>query len=86
MFTTAQAVGTYVVKGDNPQSIQEDISAAVDIAHQQAMKDGQHGILVTGLGSGSFTVARTKKVPYGTTQESCQMISGQRRFGQVPES
>lgn len=78
MITTTQAGGPYVVRGDNPQSIQEDISAAVDIARQQAMKDGRHGILVTRLGPGSFTVTLSKNVPYGTTQESCQMVSGQR--------
>lgn len=79
MITTVKAGSTYVVKGDNPRSIQEDLSSAVEIARHQAMKDGRHGILVTRLGLGYFTVALSTKVPYGTTQEACQMSSGQHR-------
>ncbi|WP_208786739.1 hypothetical protein [[Micrococcus luteus] ATCC 49442] len=86
MITTVQAGSAWHVKGDNPRSIQEDLSSAVEIARQQAMKNGQHGILVTRLGPGSFTVALSTKVPYGTTQESCQMTSRQRRLGPEPKS
>ncbi|MDP9888739.1 hypothetical protein LFT44_18950 [Arthrobacter sp. FW306-05-C] len=76
MITTVQAGSTYHVRGDNPWIIQEDLTAAVEIARHEAMKDGRQGILVTRLGPGSFTVALSTKVPYGTTQEFCQMKSG----------
>jgi hypothetical protein len=73
MITTLKAGSTYHVTGDTPQSIQENLDSAVDLARQQAMKDGRHGILVTRLGPASFTVALSAQVPYGTTQESCQI-------------
>jgi hypothetical protein len=73
MITTIIAGSTYHVTGDTPQSIQEDLDSAVKLARHQATKDGQHGILVTRLGPASFTVTLTAEVPYGTTQESCQI-------------
>lgn len=76
MITTVKAGSTYHVMGDNPWSIQEDLSAAVEMARHEAMKDRRQGILVTRLGPGSFTVALSTNVPYGITQESCQMKAG----------
>jgi hypothetical protein len=73
MITTLKAERTYYVTGDNPQSIQEDLDAAVELARQQAMEEHRHGILVTRLGTASFTVTLSDEVPYGTTQESCRI-------------
>lgn len=73
MITTLKAERTYYVTGDNPQSIQEDLDAAVELARQQAMEERRNGILVTRLGTASFTVTLSDEVPYGTTQESCQI-------------
>jgi hypothetical protein len=78
MIITFKAGSTYHVTGDNPQSIQEDLDSAVELARRQAMTDGRHGILVTRLGPASFTVTLSSKVPYGTTQESCQIRNVQR--------
>lgn len=78
MITTLKAGSTYRVTGDNPQSIQEDLNSAVELARHQAMQDGRHGILVTRLGPGSFTVALSAEVPYGTTQESCRIRTVER--------
>lgn len=73
MITTLIAGSAYRVTGDKPLSIQEDLDSAVQLASLQAMKDGLHGILVTRLGPTSFTVTLSSDVPYGTTQESCQI-------------
>jgi hypothetical protein len=75
MITTVKA-GTYRVTGDNAWSVQEDLSAAVEIARHKAMEDGQQGILGTRLGPGSFTVALSTKVPYGTIHQFCQKLTG----------
>lgn len=73
MINIIQAGRAYHVTGDNPQSIQEDLDSAVELARQQAVKDGRHGIMVTRLGPASFTVTLSAEVPYGITQESCQI-------------
>jgi hypothetical protein len=78
MITTIKAGSTYHVTGDNPESIQEDLNSADELARHQAMKDGQHGILVTRLGPASFTVTLSTEVPYGTTQEACQIRTERR--------
>jgi hypothetical protein len=78
MITTIKAGRSYHVTGDSPKSIQEDLDSAVELARQQAMKDGRHGILVTRLGPASFTVTLSAEVPCGTTQESCRIGTGQR--------
>jgi hypothetical protein len=79
MITTIQTGHTYHVTGDKPQSIQEDLDSAVELARHQATKDGGHGILVTRLGPGSFTVTVSADVPYGITQESCQIWTPRQR-------
>jgi hypothetical protein len=78
MIMTIKAGSAYHVTGDKPQSIQEDLNSAVELARHQAMQDGRHGILVTRLGPGSFTVALSAEVPYGVTQESCRIRTAQR--------
>jgi hypothetical protein len=78
MITTIKTGSTYHVTGDEPESIQEDLNSAVELARHHAMKGGRHGILVTRLGPASFTVALSAEVPYGITQESCQIRTDQR--------
>ncbi|RKO20424.1 hypothetical protein D7Z96_18820 [Pseudarthrobacter phenanthrenivorans] len=78
MITTLKAGSAYHVTGNTPQSIQEDLDSAVELARQQAMKDGRHGVLVTRHDPASFTVALSHEVPYGTTQEACQIRTVQR--------
>ncbi len=55
-------------------AIQDNLTAAVDAAREQAMLVGNHGIMITQHDFGSFTVALSPDVPYGQTRE-------QRRFG-----
>lgn len=77
MITTLKAGSVYHVTGDEPRSIQEDLDSCVELARHHAL-DGRHGILVTRLGPGSFTVALSAEVPYGVTQESCMIRTVQR--------
>lgn len=77
MITIIQAGCVYHVTGDKPASIQEDLDSAVELAFDEALNDGRHGILVTRLGPASFTGTSSTDVPYGTTQESCQIRTGQ---------
>lgn len=73
MITTSARGRTYHVTGDKPQLIEEDLNLAVELARQQAMEEGRHGVLVTRLEPASFTVTVSADVPYGITRESCQM-------------
>jgi hypothetical protein len=73
MITTTATGRTYHVTGHNPQLIEDDLNLAVELARQQAMEEGRHGVLVTRLEPGSFTVAVSADVPYGITRESCQI-------------
>jgi hypothetical protein len=56
------------VSADNPTDLYERLNAAVESAREDAIKQ-RHGILVTQLGFGSFTVAVSPDVPFGLTAE-----------------
>lgn len=71
MITTLNAGSAYHVTGGTPLLIQEDLDSAVELARRHAIQDGRHGIMVTRLGPGSFTVALSAEVPFGVTHESC---------------
>ncbi|MDQ6740241.1 MAG: hypothetical protein M3021_07720 [Actinomycetota bacterium] len=60
---------TLRVTVNDKANMDDEISAAVDMARENAMKDRQRGILVTREGLASFTVAVSDEVPYGITQE-----------------
>lgn len=53
----------------DPETVENDLNAAVEIAREQAMKERRHGILVTQHGYTSYTVAVCRDVPYGQTRE-----------------
>jgi hypothetical protein len=78
MITTTEPGRIYQVTGDNPQLVDGDLNAAVDLALEQATKEGRHGILVTRHTPASFTVAVSADVPYGMTQEWCQIRAPRR--------
>lgn len=60
----------YHVTGNQPHLIAQNLDTAEELALNQAIEsDGRHGILVTRHGPGSFTVAVSDEVPYGTTHE-----------------
>jgi hypothetical protein len=73
MILTSECGLVYRVTGEKPRLIDSDLNAAVDLALEHAMKGRRHGILVTRHSPASFTVAVSAKVPYGSTEESCQM-------------
>ncbi len=62
------------VTGQDPESLQNNLTAAVNEACELAMLIGGHGILVTQHDFNSFTVSLSPDVPYGQTWE-------QRSFG-----
>ena len=66
---TATTGHTYHVTADEPQLIAERLEAAERSAQERALREGDHGILVTRHGPTSFTVALSADVPYGITQE-----------------
>jgi hypothetical protein len=57
------------ITAHDPDTIENDLNAAVEIAREQAMKECSHGILVTQHGYTSYTVAVSRDVPYGQTRE-----------------
>jgi hypothetical protein len=73
MITATESGHIYHVTGDEPWLIDEDLRKAVELAQRRAMKEGRHGILVTRYSPGSFSVAVSADVPYGVTQESCEI-------------
>jgi hypothetical protein len=66
---TAATGPAYHVTADEPQLIAERLDAAEKLARERALREGNHGILVTRHGPTSFTVNLSPDVPYGTTQE-----------------
>lgn len=57
------------VTGDQAPQIHEDLNGAVDRAINQAIKVGQHGVLVTQHSHTFYTVMLSRDVPYGQTHE-----------------
>lgn len=64
------------VTGQDPDSLQDNLTAAVNEACALAMRLGRHGIMVTQHDFNSFTVRLSPDVPYGQTWE-------QRKFGKT---
>lgn len=64
--------GVLEVTANDPATIENDLNTAEQIVRAQAMREGRHGILVTQHGYTSFTVAVSRDVPYGLTQERRQ--------------
>jgi hypothetical protein len=56
------------VTADDPDTLENDLNAAVEMAREHAMKECRHGILVTQHGYSSYTVAVTRYVPCGQTR------------------
>lgn len=57
------------VTAHDPDTVENDLNAAEEIAREHAMKDCRHGILVTQHGYTTYTVAVSRDVPYGQTLE-----------------
>ena len=54
---------------NDPETVENDLNAAVEIVREQAMKECRHGILVIQHDYTSYTVAVSRHVPYGQTHE-----------------
>lgn len=57
------------IAAHDPDTVDNDLNTAVEIAREHAMKERRHGILVTQHGYTSYTVAVSSDVPYGQTHE-----------------
>jgi hypothetical protein len=57
------------ITAHDPDTIENDLNSAVDIARTRAMQDRRHGILVTQHDYTTYTVAVSRDVPYGQTHE-----------------
>lgn len=57
------------VTGEDPESLQINLTTAVDQACTAAMRLGDHGIMVTQHNFSFFTVRLSPEVPYGQTWE-----------------
>jgi hypothetical protein len=57
------------ITAHHPDTLENDLNAAVEIAREQAMKECRHGILVTQHGYTNYTVAVSRDVPFGETHE-----------------
>ncbi len=55
------------VTAHDPDTINNDLTTAEEIARSHAMQDCRHGILVTQHNYTSFTVTVSADVPYGQT-------------------
>lgn len=60
------------VTGQDPESIQDNLTAAVEQACTAAVRRGSHGIMITQHDFNSFTVMLSEEVPYGQTWERRQ--------------
>lgn len=70
MTITYGAGPVYHVTGNLPRLIDQNLDAAVELAVKHSIETGgTHGILVTRHRPGSFTVALTSEIPFGTIQE-----------------
>jgi hypothetical protein len=61
------------VTGQDPDAVQDNLTAAVHAAREQAMLVGGYGIMITQHDFDSFTVAPSADVPYGQTYEQRQL-------------
>lgn len=56
------------ISAADPETIEKDLNAAEEIVRGHAI-ERRHGILVTQHGYASYTVAVSRDVPFGQTQE-----------------
>jgi hypothetical protein len=57
------------IAAHDPDTVENDLNTAVEIAREHAMQERRHGILVTQHGYTRYTVAVSRDVPYGQTHE-----------------
>jgi dissimilatory sulfite reductase (desulfoviridin) alpha/beta subunit len=57
------------ITAHDPDSIENDLNTAVEIAREHAVKERRHGVLVTQHGFTRYTVAISRDVPFGQTLE-----------------
>ena len=57
------------ITAHDPDTVENDLNTAVEMAREHAIKESRHGILVTQHSYTSYTVAVSRDVPYGQTYE-----------------
>ncbi|MET3350852.1 UNVERIFIED_ORG: hypothetical protein ABID57_002551 [Arthrobacter sp. UYEF1] len=57
------------ITAHEPDTVENDLNTAVEMAREHAMTESRHGILVTQHSFTSYTVAVSRDVPYGQTHE-----------------
>ena len=57
------------ITAHDPDTVENDLNTAVEMAREHAMQESRHGILVTQHSYTSYTVAVSRDVPYGQTHE-----------------
>lgn len=57
------------ITAHDPDTIEKELNAAVDIARAHAMLERRYGILVTQYDYSTYTVTISPNVPYGQTHE-----------------
>ncbi len=65
---TANTIEAVEVRVDTACQVEERLNAAVQDLQSLAIRT-RHGILVTRLGAGHYTVSLSDKVPFGLTRE-----------------
>ena len=65
---TTRPDGVLEITAHAPDTLENDLNAAEQIAREHAMQHGLHGVLVTQHGYTSFTVTLSPDVPYGLTR------------------
>jgi hypothetical protein len=68
MITAIEPGRNLRITGSSKSQIENELSTAVVLVRQRA-REALHGILITRLGTGSYTVAVDPSVPYGITVE-----------------
>ncbi|MET3175352.1 hypothetical protein [Arthrobacter sp. UYCu721] len=57
------------ITAHDPDTVENDLNTAVEMAREHAMQESRHGILVTQCSYTNYTVAVSRDVPYGQTHE-----------------
>ncbi len=57
------------ITAHDPDTVENDLNTAVEMAREHATRESLHGILVTQHSFTSYSVAVSRDVPYGQTHE-----------------
>jgi len=69
MITNSQPPKAFLVTGNTPTDINQHLATALAAARDEAIQEGQGGLLLTRSGPAQYTIAVSSDVPYGQTKE-----------------